>query len=136
MSDVERLLRSRTRAGGPAGAAERAARARLTELTEAAADEIADWELSAMRDPRRWARPAAAGVIGSVAAGALVARASAPEAEEARGHRPERSQKGDPRASRTTWRSGCAAKYDAAPRAPPAACLTTTLEQRGRRQRA
>jgi hypothetical protein len=44
----------------------------LSELTEAAADELADWELSAMRDPRNWVRPAAAVVVGSVAAGGLV----------------------------------------------------------------
>ena len=37
-----------------------------------AAAELADWELSAMRDPRNWARPAAAIVVGSVAAGGLV----------------------------------------------------------------
>ena len=40
--------------------------------TEVAAAELADWELSAMRDPRNWARPAAAIVVGSVAAGGLV----------------------------------------------------------------
>jgi hypothetical protein len=44
----------------------------LAELTEAAADELADWELSAMRDPRNWVRPAAAAVVGTVAGGALV----------------------------------------------------------------
>ena len=44
----------------------------LSELTDAAADELADWELSAMRDPRNWGRPAAAVVIGGAAAGALV----------------------------------------------------------------
>jgi hypothetical protein len=44
----------------------------LSELTEAAADELADWELSAMRDPRNWARPAAAVVVGGLAAGGLV----------------------------------------------------------------
>jgi hypothetical protein len=44
----------------------------LSELTEAAADELADWELSAMSDPRNWGRPAAAIVVGSVAAGGLV----------------------------------------------------------------
>jgi hypothetical protein len=44
----------------------------LSELTEAAADELADWELSAMRDPRNWVRPVAAVVVGTVAGGALV----------------------------------------------------------------
>ena len=43
----------------------------LTEITEVAAAELADWELSAMSDPRNWA-PGAAVVVGSVAAGGLV----------------------------------------------------------------
>src|SRR3954453_22456597 len=45
---------------------------RLTELTAVAFDELADWELAAMRDPRNWGRPAAAVVIGGTAAAALV----------------------------------------------------------------
>jgi hypothetical protein len=44
----------------------------LTSITEMAADELEAWELSAMRDPRNWARPAAAVVVGAAAAGALV----------------------------------------------------------------
>jgi len=45
---------------------------RLSDLTGAAAEELADWELSSMRDPRNWYRPAAAIVVGGAAAGALV----------------------------------------------------------------
>jgi hypothetical protein len=45
---------------------------RLSDITEAAADELADWELSAMRDPRNWGRPVAAAVMGTLAGGALV----------------------------------------------------------------
>jgi hypothetical protein len=44
----------------------------LSELTEAAADELADWELSAMRDPRNWVPTVTAIVVGSAAAGGLV----------------------------------------------------------------
>jgi hypothetical protein len=44
----------------------------LTSITEMAADELEAWELSAMRDPRNWARPAAALVIGGTAGAALV----------------------------------------------------------------
>ncbi|HXD54242.1 MAG TPA: hypothetical protein VN618_05770 [Solirubrobacteraceae bacterium] len=44
----------------------------LTSITEMAADELEAWELSAMRDPRNWARPAAALVAGSAAGAALV----------------------------------------------------------------
>jgi hypothetical protein len=43
----------------------------LTSITEMAADELEAWELSAMRDPRNWARPAAAVVAGSAAGTAL-----------------------------------------------------------------
>ena len=44
----------------------------LTSITEMAADELEAWELSAMRDPRNWARPAAALVLGTSAGAALV----------------------------------------------------------------
>ena len=44
----------------------------LSEITDAAAEELADWELSTMRDPRNWGRPVAAVVVGGTAAGALV----------------------------------------------------------------
>ena len=45
----------------------------LISLTELAQDELDSWELSAMRDPRNWVRPAAAAVIGVSAGTALVA---------------------------------------------------------------
>ncbi len=44
----------------------------LMSITEMAVDELEAWELSAMRDPRNWARPAAAIVVGSAAGAALV----------------------------------------------------------------
>ena len=44
----------------------------LVNLTELAQDELESWELSAMRDPRNWARPVAAAVIGTTAGTALV----------------------------------------------------------------
>ncbi|HEU4658208.1 MAG TPA: hypothetical protein VFR97_11810 [Capillimicrobium sp.] len=44
----------------------------LTSITELAADELEAWELSAMRDPRNWVRPAAAIVAGTTAGVALV----------------------------------------------------------------
>jgi hypothetical protein len=44
----------------------------LQSITELAADELEAWELSAMRDPRNWARPAAALVVGGAAGTALV----------------------------------------------------------------
>ncbi len=44
----------------------------LQSITELAADELEAWELSAMRDPRNWVRPAAAVVAGSAAGTVLV----------------------------------------------------------------
>jgi hypothetical protein len=44
----------------------------LMSLTESAAEELEAWELSAMRDPRNWARPATAVVVGGSAGVALV----------------------------------------------------------------
>jgi hypothetical protein len=44
----------------------------LRSLTELAVEELEGWELSAMRDPRNWVRPAAAVVVGSGAGLALV----------------------------------------------------------------
>ncbi len=45
---------------------------RLTEISMTAAEELSDWELAAMRDPRNWVRPAVALAAGTAAAGALV----------------------------------------------------------------
>jgi hypothetical protein len=44
----------------------------LTSITEMAVGELEAWELSAMRDPRNWVRPAAAVVVGGSAGIALV----------------------------------------------------------------
>jgi hypothetical protein len=44
----------------------------LLSITESAAEELEAWELSSMRDPRNWARPAAAVVVGGTAGVALV----------------------------------------------------------------
>jgi hypothetical protein len=39
----------------------------LTAMTELAAEELADWELASMRDPRNWVRPAVAVAAGGAA---------------------------------------------------------------------
>jgi hypothetical protein len=44
----------------------------LESITELAAGELQEWELSAMRDPRNWVRPATALVAGGGAGVALV----------------------------------------------------------------
>src|SRR5687767_10918254 len=41
-------------------------------LAELAAAELESWELETMRDPRNWARPVAAAVVGTAAGAALV----------------------------------------------------------------
>lgn len=70
--DIDALLRSALVPVEPSeGLSDRLERG-LSELTDAAAGELADWELGAMRDPRNWGRPAAALVVGGAAAGALV----------------------------------------------------------------
>jgi hypothetical protein len=72
MTDLERLLRSAlVPVEPPVSLTDRLER-RLTEQLDAAADELADWELGVMRDPRNWGRTAAAGVVLAVAGGTLV----------------------------------------------------------------
>jgi hypothetical protein len=44
----------------------------LTSIADLAADELESWELSSMRDPRNWVRPAVAVVAGTSAGAALV----------------------------------------------------------------
>ena len=72
-ADFEALLREAlTPIDPPAAIAERL-ELTLVNLTELAQEELESWELSAMRDPRNWARPAAAVVVGATAGTALVA---------------------------------------------------------------
>jgi hypothetical protein len=72
MTEVERRLRSALVPIEPSEALSDRLERRLSALTDAAADELADWELSSMRDPRNWGRPVAALVVGGMAGGALV----------------------------------------------------------------
>jgi hypothetical protein len=71
-SDVEALLRSALVPIEPSEALSDRLERHLAELTDLAVDELADWDPSAMRDPRNWGRPVAAVVVGTAAAGALV----------------------------------------------------------------
>jgi hypothetical protein len=71
-TDFEALLRQAlTPVDPPADLAQRL-ELTLINLTELAQDELESWELSAMRDPRNWVRPAAAAVVGAGAGTALV----------------------------------------------------------------
>src|SRR4051795_7893988 len=72
MSEVERLLRGALVPIEPPVAMGERLELRLSELTGAAVDEWADFDEEALRDPRRWARLVAAGVVGVGAGGALI----------------------------------------------------------------
>jgi len=70
--DIEQLLRNALAPVEPSASLSERLDERLTVLTSAAFDELADWELAAMKDPRDWGRTGAAIVIGGTAAAALV----------------------------------------------------------------
>jgi hypothetical protein len=72
MSEVERLLRGALVPVEPSGALSERLERRLTQLTDAAVEELAEFDPSALRDPRRWARLVAAGLVAGTAGGALV----------------------------------------------------------------
>ena len=97
MSDrVEQLLRSALVPIEPPEALSDRLERGLSELTEVAVAELADWELSAMRDPRNWGgrRRDRRGQPGRRRARP---GESPPAAEEASGHRPPRAREVDPR---------------------------------------
>jgi hypothetical protein len=74
-TDFETLIeRALAPVDPPTGLSDRL-EARLTRITERAADELDAWEIETLRDPRNWGkvvRPAAAVVVGGGAAAALV----------------------------------------------------------------
>ncbi len=72
-TDFEQLLREALSPVDPPDDLALRMEATLVSLTELAHEEIESWELSTMRDPRNWARPAAAIVVGAGAGTALVA---------------------------------------------------------------
>jgi hypothetical protein len=72
MSEVERLLHYALAPVEPPGSLTARLEQRLSHLTDAAVDELAEFDPSAVRDPRRWARLVVAGVVAGGAGGALV----------------------------------------------------------------
>ena len=70
--DFEALLRQALAPVDPPADLAQRLELTLINLTEFAQEELESWELSAMRDPRNWARPAAAAVVGAGAGTALV----------------------------------------------------------------
>jgi hypothetical protein len=71
-TDFEALLRKALAPVEPPADLAQRLEATLVSLTELAQEELDAWELSAMRDPRNWVRPAAAAVVGVSAGTALV----------------------------------------------------------------
>jgi hypothetical protein len=70
--NVEHLLRRALAPVDPPEGLSLRLESALENITGLAADELDGWELAAMRDPRNWARPAAALVAGGAAGAALV----------------------------------------------------------------
>ena len=94
MSEVERILRSAlVPVEPPVDLAERMER-RLTAMTDAAVDELADWDPSAFRSPRRWARVMVAGVVTAGAGGALVLVRARQKSKRREAHGLQALQKG------------------------------------------
>ena len=71
-ADFEALLREALSPVDPPADLMQRMEQTLVNLTELAQEELDSWELSAMRDPRNWARPVAAAVVGATAGTALV----------------------------------------------------------------
>ncbi len=72
-ADFEALLREALSPVDPPADLAQRLEVTLVNLTELAQDQLESWELSSMRDPRNWVRPAAAVVVGATAGSALVA---------------------------------------------------------------
>ncbi len=72
LTDFEALLREALSPVEPPADLSARLEITLVNLTELAQEELEAWELSTMRDPRNWVRPAAATVIGASAGTALV----------------------------------------------------------------
>jgi hypothetical protein len=70
--DFEALLRQALAPVDPPADLSQRLELTLVNLTEMAQDELEAWELTSMRDPRNWVRPAAAAVVGATAGTALV----------------------------------------------------------------
>jgi hypothetical protein len=71
-AEFETLLREALSPVDPPEDLTRRVEQALVNLTELAQEELDSWELSAMRDPRNWARPAAAALVGVAAGSALL----------------------------------------------------------------
>jgi hypothetical protein len=71
-ADFESLLREALTPVDPPEDLAKRLELTLVNLTELAQEELESWEMKTMRDPRNWARPAAAAIVGATAGTALV----------------------------------------------------------------
>jgi hypothetical protein len=85
LPNLEALLREALRPVEPPEDLVERLEGALTTITELAVGELETWELSTMRDPRNWARPAAAVVAGSAAGAALVVLRARRRAQASKG---------------------------------------------------
>lgn len=88
MNEVEALLRSALVPVEPSEALSDRLQTTLSGITDLAVDELADWELSTMRDPRNWGPTVAAVVAGSAAATGLVVLSARRQRRRNRGSDP------------------------------------------------
>jgi hypothetical protein len=72
-TNVEALLREALTPVDPPADLHLRLEGTLVNITGLAQEELESWELSAMRDPRNWVRPAAAVLVTATAGSALVA---------------------------------------------------------------
>ena len=91
MGDVEALLRSALVPVEPSEALSDRLQRGLSEITDLAVGELADWELSTMRDPRNWGPTVVAVVAGGAAAGGLVVLSARQQRRRNRSSGPLRS---------------------------------------------
>ena len=117
MTDVERLLHYALAPVEPPRDMTARFERRLTELTDAALDEIAEFDPAVERSPRRWARVAAAGVVAGAAGGTLVLVRARQKHKRREARRPE----GDRARTARGRRAGAAAAGPLARRLPFAA---------------
>src|SRR2546423_14163627 len=100
MSEVERLLQNAFVPVEPPGALTERLERRLTELTDAAMGELAEFDPAALRDLRRWPRLVAAGLVAGSAGGGPVPGGAPPQDPRRPGAGPPAPSKRGPPGSR------------------------------------
>ena len=88
--DLEGLLRQALAPVDPPERLSERLEQTLSTLTDAAAEELEAWEMSAMRDPRNWVRPVVAAGVGTTAGIGLVLLRTRAK------HKKRRDQSSDP----------------------------------------